>query len=296
MLVSLFNTMSPVLVCILIGFGWKRLGFEFNQQFVTAAVMNIGAPCLIISSLNSTRVPLAEFGEVALATALITILCGLLAIPFALKAKGDPLSVIAPVAISNCGNMGLPLSLFAFGKEGLTLAIAFFITSSIFHMTVGLPLFSRSSTGLKGTLANLARQPIAYALVISLTLLIMDLHLPVWIDNTTHLLAGFTIPLMLITLGVSLGSLHNDAWLAGVGYSMLRFGGGLVFSLLVTHLMGITGLAQKVVILLSIMPAAIFNYIFAAHYNRSPEITASIVVTSTLMAFILLPVALSFML
>jgi predicted permease len=37
------------------------------------------------------------------------------------------------------------------------------------------------------------------------------------------------------------------------------------------------------------MPAAVFNYILAQRYQRSPEEVASVVVLSTVMAFVLLP-------
>lgn len=37
------------------------------------------------------------------------------------------------------------------------------------------------------------------------------------------------------------------------------------------------------------MPVAVFNYLFAQRYERAPSEVASLVVTSTLMAFVLLP-------
>jgi predicted permease len=44
------------------------------------------------------------------------------------------------------------------------------------------------------------------------------------------------------------------------------------------------------------MPAAVFNYILAQRYQRSPEEVASIVVLSTSMAFVLLPFLLAWIL
>lgn len=295
MITSLINTMAPVVICIIIGYGWQHLGYQYNQQFVSRLVMNFGAPCLVVSSMGNTQISFDQFAAIAAATIMVALLCGLFALPFALRSKADPMSIIAPAAIPNTGNMGLSVCLFAFGEAGLALAIAYFVTSTLINMTCAIPLFARQGGGFKATLKTLTTQPLIYALLIGLTMVIFELKLPIWMDNTTQLLGKITIPLMLITLGVSLGSIKNSGWLASSGYSLLRFGGGLVFALLATQLLGITGLARKIIIVQSIMPAAVFNYLFAVHYQRSPEMTAGIVVTSTAMSFILLPILLSFM-
>ena len=56
----------------------------------------------------------------------------------------------------------------------------------------------------RGNLGGLARQPVLWATVVALVMIGMDWSLPVWLDNTTSLLGDLTIPLMLLTLGVSL--------------------------------------------------------------------------------------------
>jgi hypothetical protein len=43
------------------------------------------------------------------------------------------------------------------------------------------------------------------------------------------------------------------------------------------------------------MPAAVFNYLLAQRYDRSPEQVASIVVVSTLLAAVSLPLLLPFL-
>ena len=293
---ALINTMAPVFIIIAIGFAWQRTGFEFPQQFITRLVMNIGAPCLIVSTLSKTRIPLDVFTDVALATIFVMVVCGLIALPFALRSKVDPLAIVAPVAVPNTGNMGLSVCLFAFGEAGLSLAIAFFLTSSLVNMSIGIPLFSRRGGGISSSLKSLAGEPLLYASIFGVLILVFDWRLPTWAANTTGLIGDITIPLMLLTLGVSLCNLSNTGWLTSVAYSLLRFGGGLVCSLLAVELLGITGLSRNIVILQSMMPAAVFNYLLAAHYHRSPEITAGIVITSTALAFILLPIVLAIML
>jgi predicted permease len=49
-----------------------------------------------------------------------------------------------------------------------------------------------------------------------------------------------------------------------------------------------------VVLIESTMPVAVFNYLLAKAYNRGAEEVAAMVVISTLLAFLLLPLLLSY--
>ena len=58
---------------------------------------------------------------------------------------------------------------------------------------------------------RLLRMPLLYA--VALAILVLELRIPVpgWVANTTDLLGGLVIPLMLITLGVSLSKLRIES-------------------------------------------------------------------------------------
>jgi predicted permease len=47
--------------------------------------------------------------------------------------------------------------------------------------------------------------------------------------------------------------------------------------------------ARGVLIIQSAMPAAVLNYLFAARYNNDPQEVAGVVVISTLMSVVALP-------
>jgi len=192
--------------------------------------------------------------------------------------------------------MGLPLCLFAFGEQGLALGLSFFLVQMTALMTAGVALMSRASTGLRAILVDLAKQPLIYAIIIALWLVGTGTRLPVWVDSTVELLAGFTIPLMLITLGVSLSNLTTTGWWRSIVFSILRIGGGLAFAWVAVSLLGITGTARNVVLLQAIMPAAVFNYLLALKFDRDPNAVAGVVVASTIMALLAVPLLLTFLL
>lgn len=295
MFYELFNIIAPVMACIALGVAWQRTGAEYQTTFVMHAVMNIGAPCLVISAFNNNPVELGAFTTVSWVAIILLLLNGLLALPFARYARGDTAALAAPVMFPNWGNMGLPLCLFAFGQEGLSLGLAFFLVGLIAHMLIGFPIFMRSPEGFGSQLKGLARQPVIYAVVLSLFMLILGFELPLWIAKTTELLAGITIPLMLITLGVSLAAFTEPRWLLSLGFSLLRIAGGLALALLVCRVLDITGLARRVILLQSIMPAAVFNYLLAAYFDRDPKLTAGVVVVSTMLSFLAVPLLLMYL-
>ena len=60
--------------------------------------------------------------------------------------------------------------------------------------------------------------------------------------------------------------------------------------LLVSKLLDVDGLTRKVLILQASMPVGVLNYLFAQRYARSPEQVASLVLVSTLLSVISIPV------
>jgi predicted permease len=62
--------------------------------------------------------------------------------------------------------------------------------------------------------------------------------------------------------------------------------------LAVAELFGLSGIARAVVILQSAMPVAVSSYLFAQLYNREPEEVAGMVLVSTAISFVTLPLLL----
>ena len=72
----------------------------------------------------------------------------------------------------------------------------------------------------------------------------------------------------------------------------MRVAGGALVGYLVANLLSLEGTSRGVLIVQSAMSAAMFNYLMAYRYHRSPEIVASLVVMSTLASFATLPLLL----
>jgi len=291
MIQQLLAVIAPILICAGLGYVWARKGLDYPVEFISRMVMNIGAPCLIISSFNAAEIDAASLGRIAAASVAVMlamlVIGGVLIRLLRLKATTFLPSLLFP----NIGNMGLPLCLFAFGQAGLTLGLTVFLVIFTLHMTLGMMIVAG-----RGNAPGLLKQPVLWATAIALALALGDWSLPVWLANTTSLLGDFTIPLMLITLGVSLADLKISEWRHSLLFSVIRVVGGFSLGLLVAAWFGMEGIERGVLILQSAMPVAVFNYLLALRFQREPGEVAGMVVLSTALAFLLLPIIVAYVL
>ncbi|MCL7929508.1 AEC family transporter [Halomonas llamarensis] len=288
MLAELFAVMAPVLAGAGLGFTWVRLGHPYPVDFVTRLVFNIGTPALVLASLSGAEIDASGFGRTMLATALVMVSMAAATFAVAKLLRHDWRVLLAPMMYPNTGNMGLPVVLYAFGSAGFAYGITVMVTVSLFQFTLGTVLASRGNP-----LKALAKTPTVYAIVIAMALLLTDTSLPLWLANSVDLMSGFTVPLMLITLGVSLASIQVKSLRSGVGFSLVRIPLAAAVAWLIGQALGLLPMAQSILVLQMSMPVAVFNYLFAQKSGREPAYVASLVFCSTLLALIYLPILLA---
>lgn len=291
MLAELFAVMAPVLAGAGLGFFWVRLGQPYPVEFVTRLVFNIGTPALVIASLSGAEIEAGNFGRTMLATALVICTMAAMTWPLARLLRQDWRVLLAPAMYPNTGNMGLPVVLYAFGSAGFAYGITVMVTVSLFQFTLGSVMASSSDNPLR----TLARTPTVYAILLSLVLLLTDTALPRWLSNSVELISGFTVPLMLITLGVSLANIQVKSLRSGIGFSLLRIPVAAALAWGIGALLGLPPLAHSIVVLQMSMPVAVFNYLFAQKARREPEYVASLVFCSTLLSLLYLPLLLAWL-
>ncbi len=290
MILELLSVVAPVFIVALVGLAWARSGAHFDEVSISRLVLNVGIPCLVFRSLTSLDVPPAELARMAglAATVMSMFAIGGLAV---LKAMQLPAhTYLGPLVFANSGNIGLPICLFAFGDAGLALGMAYFAVSSTCHVVLGGPLFAGSFS-----LRPFFRSPLTWAVIITIGVVMSGVTVPTWINRTTTLLGDIAIPLMLLTLGVSLSKMHPESLGRSLILAFVRLTLGVSAGLLLTTLFGVEGLTRKVLVLQASMPVGVLNYLFAQRYARSPEQVASLVLVSTLISVVSIPVLLAWL-
>ena len=290
MFIELFNVISPVLFLALAGYMWVRLGYDFPTDFVTRLNMNFGAPCLVFVGILDLGQNLGSMSYFMLASAsAIAIMLALSAL-FVFTAGLPTRGYIISLSSSNCGNMGIPLCLFAFGQPGMSLAIAYFAIGTLYQFTVALYISHGNMN-----LVSLFRITFLWGIAAALFFILNNIYPPTWIMKTTELLAGVTIPLMLLTLGASLATLKVIKFKKIISIGILKIALGMGVGIATASYFGLEGIERNVLIMQMSMPVAVFSYLLASKYNRNPDEVASLIFTTTIITFLTVPLMLVFL-
>lgn len=260
----------------------------FDNDGIAKLVLYIGAPSLVISTLSKVELSLDEFIQVSGFVFIITLITVVLGFAWVKINRLPTQPYLACLLFPNTGNMGLPLCLFTFGDKGLAVALAYFMLLSVLNFSVGTMWYSQQMS-IRALMTN----PILLSIVVALVLMGFDIKLPIWLNNSLDVMAGFAIPLMLIALGISLSQLKVENLKVSLMMAIGRLAIGFGAAWAVTTALGIKGEVRGVLIIESAMPVAVFNYVFAQMYDRKPEDVAGIVMCSTLLTFLVLPLLVS---
>jgi predicted permease len=288
---ELAPVIAPVVTCAIIGVGWARLKRPYDIRFIANLVHNCGVPCLIFSALTRVDLSADAFVDMAWASLLAHVAFAVIGAAV-LSALRVPLRIyLNPLIYPNVANVGLPLCLFAFGESGLALGVAYFAVDAVMVVSFGAWIAS-GRLGLR----DIARSPHIYAALCGAAFVATGTAPPEWIANTTRLLGGLAIPLLLVTLGVSLATLRVVHLRPAFWMSLFRLGMGFTVSVAVASLLGLEGAQRGVVIINGSLSVGVINYLFAQYYGNGPMEVAAMVVVSAVLSFATLPFLLAFVL
>jgi predicted permease len=283
----IFGVMAPVALIIAVGAAWDRLRQPFDAAFAGQLVYYIGGPCLTYATLVDYEFTEGA-KELALAAVAALAFFGITGAIVLRLLRMELRSYLNSILFPNLGNMGLPVALFAFGEPGLALAVVVFVVGSVTHSSIGIWIAS-------GRLAptEALKAPLLYATGLAL-LGQVGVEPPTFVLRAVDILGGLTIPLMLLSLGVSLSRLKISNTQRAVTLAGLRLGIGFAGGVLVAWAFALSPLERGVLILDAVMPSAVFNYLLAERFKTAPDDVAGGVALSTLAAFVVIPLALAF--
>ena len=290
MINQLIQVVAPIFTVIAVGYLWSWSGRKYDLELITSIAINLGCPCLAFSTLTGIEINHTLLANVSLATAAAMILFGLAGMLLLRISRLSINGYLPPLMFANIGNMGLPVCFFAYGQEGLALAIIVFAVVCIGQFTIAIFLYSGSFSFI-----SIVKNPVIISILIASVLLVLKISPPQWIAKSTKLIGDITIPVMLLTLGVSLQRMKVFKIGRALLLSITRIGMGFGVGILVSRLFGFHGVARGVFILQSSMPVAVFNYLLAERYERNAKETAELIIISTLLAIVALPLILHFL-
>ncbi len=282
----LANVIVPVILVAGAGFLFARLT-HYDAKPLTRLSFYILTPALIFHSLLNRAVPLIDLADVAL---FVVIMHGLLTTIgyFGTRWTGwdgdTKTSAILSLSFNNCGNYGLPVLLFAFGEAGFTLGVLYMVAHMMYQIVVGVGIAGwRKGMVFRDVVFKILRVPWLYAFLLAMTVRLLDLELPVLLARPVELVAGATIPVQLLLLGMALARVRiGSLWRQAIPVSLTKLILPPLLAWGLTSLFGFEGLLRSVLILEASAPTAVNALILSLQYERRSELTASIVLLTTL--------------
>lgn len=288
LVLTVLEITTPVFLLAMIGFVWVKIGFEYRIEFVTRLAMTLAVPALIFTALMKTEIEPAALSAISLAALVGYAALTLVFWVIVKLAKLDVRTFLAPLIFGNTGNLGLPLALFAFGEVGLDYAVVVFAVMAIGSFTFGLWLVSGGAS-----LITIAKEPLVLATLLGALFLVMDWKTPDVLTNTLDLIGQLAIPLMLITLGVAIARLTPAglprATILAIVKAALSIGVGWV----VAGIFNLGPTAAAVLVVQLATPVAVTSYLLAEKYGADSNSVAGLVVVSTVLSIITLPLTLA---
>lgn len=286
MLERLLSIIVPVFAIIALGYAWGRRARP-DMAVVNRITMNVLSPALIFSALSSKSFDVADNRLLMLGSLGVVLGSGLLAWPVARWLREDARTFVPPMMFNNCGNMGLPLALLAFGDRWLPAAVALFVTSNLLHFTLGARMVRRDAN-----LWGLLRSPMVLATAAGALLSALAFRPPDWIALPLRMVGDVAVPLMLFALGVRMTGIPLQGWRLGVAGAAIRPLAGLVVALPLGPLLGLEGTPLAMLYLFASLPPAVLNFLVAEQYQQEPEKVASIVLIGNLASLVFVPLGL----
>ena len=288
---TVLEIVTPVFLLAAIGYIWVKLGFEYRVQFVTQIAMTLAVPCLIFVSLMQTEITPQMLADISMATVVAYLAVG--GAGFAiLKAFGLSQRTFLPsLLFGNTGNVGMPLAFFAFGQTGLGYAIVVFAIMAIISFTFGVWLVAGG-----GSPGKLLKEPLIPATLLSGFFMVQGWQTPVFLTNSHTLIGQMAIPLMLITLGVAVARLRPGRLTQAIALALIKliicsaaaWAAGWYFDL--------EPIAFAILVLQLTTPVAVTSYLLAEKYGADAQSVAGLVVVSSLMSVLSLPILITILL
>jgi predicted permease len=287
MLERVLGIILPVFSVIALGWLYARRA-KPDMEWVNRISMNVLAPALIFSALASKDFDVVANRLLILGSVGVVLGSGLLAWPLAKVLRLDHRTFVPPMMFNNCGNMGLPLAVLAFGPSGFSAMVAVFTISNLLHFTVGAWMIDHHAR-----FGRLLKNPMVWSTVVGFAFALTHPPLPEWASTTFKIVGDALIPMMLLSLGVRLMDVQWSDWRIGVVGGLACPLTGIAMAVLLSPILGLDEAQRGLLILFGCLPPAVLNFMVAEQYRQEPGKVASIVLIGNMMSVAFVPLGLA---
>jgi len=291
------NSLAALILCIFVGYIMRRRQKlnDTHTAGITELLVKVAMPCSVFMSLM--RPFSMELFWESIATFFITgavyIIGGIVGFILAKIYKISDATKkvwIYSVGFGNIGFMGLPIISAVFGYEGLFYVAMALASFNLVSFTWGVWLFDKSEVA--GPVKVIIRNPALAATIIGFIFFLTGFRFPAALEGGISLIAAMTSSISMILIGAILAKQRlKDALMD------IKILPPVVAKLLLMPILTWLGirwfvsntLMLGVIVTLMAMPTAALAAIFAEQYNSDSPVAAKLVVVSTLVCVVTVP-------
>ena len=282
----IIGIITPVLIISAIGYAYARIRRP-DMTWINRLSTDLLFPLLIFSAMASKDFHILTYLPLIGAGLVVLFGSGLVGWGVARMFGYNPHAFVPTMMFTNTANMGLPLTLLAFGSSMLPAAVSLFMIFSLTQFTVGVRIVDP-----KASMKGILKGPMLWAMLLGVLMSLFGLALPPWLATSTRMLGDAAIPLGLFTLGVGFASFRVQRWNIGIVGALLRPISGLLIAWPLAKILPLSEPMQGVLLLYAALPSAVMNYIFAEQYKQEPGLVSAIVVVGNIASIVFVPLAL----
>ncbi|RKX36715.1 MAG: hypothetical protein DRP64_18225 [Verrucomicrobia bacterium] len=302
----IINSIAPIFLLIALGAALRHTQLFPDAFFkgLNKLVFWFALPALLVNRISIAQLELEAISKIVLLLSLGTLLSLGIAWGVARLLKLPPQTAGSFIQGSFRGNgafVGLPVIVYTLGSLdpraemlGTVVLAPLVILFNILGVSV-LVHHSKHKSGISESIhtffAQLFRNPLIISCAIGLALNLLDMALPLFLSRPLDALGNAALPLILISIGSSLGfeRLHGAASPTLIA-SLIKVVAAPAIGFLLAGLFNLDTTERMVAIFYLASPAAGMSYVMAEVMGNDGPLAGRIVALSTLLSAITLPI------
>ncbi|MDO5823532.1 AEC family transporter [Methanobrevibacter sp.] len=294
---AIIVTIFSIVIMIGLGYVLKRIDFLSEKDIdpFNKIVMYILMPCMIFHAIyNADLSSLSQLSVLPLIILLSSFATGIISYLILKRLNLDDKklwSVLVTVMIANTAFMGYPVNLGIFGQSGFLRAIFCDIATLCIFLLLSFVLILKFGGTIKTAVRKIALFPPLWAVISGIIFNLLNIPIGGVLENTINYLGQGAIPLIMITLGLSIdfsALSRNKSMIFFTSIMKLLFFPLAAF--LIATQLGLVDLQYKVSIIEAAMPSGMLSLLLAISYNLDYEMTSDCILINTVISLITLPI------
>jgi len=294
----LWHILTPVFLIMVIGFVAVRQ-LPVDVRSLAHVAFYILLPCLVFTTLSHLQLDVQAIGQIC------AVHVGML---LALTALGGALAwtqrwdrsmrsaFLLTALIQNTGAYGIPVSQLAFGDPGLEMAVFYNALTQITGNTLGVVVASAGGAPVRHALGSLRKVPLLYATLLALVVWYFSIPVPRPLLQAMEWCGRAAVPLLLLLYGMQLAHLQTETTYGAIALATsVRLVVSPLLALALSWVLGMQGMPRALSVLAWGVPTGGSVAVLALQYACRPRYVTSVILCTTVLSVLTLPVLLSWL-